>query len=222
MNKLIVVLVLSLAAILVEGGNRRCNGNEANIAALNRGHQHADCYYVPDIDDYPTPGDAQDEIDRFWIRKAMEVGMRSPFAPFGAVIVDSRDNSLSCEGVSDRSVWYDNHGERAAIDNCTSNKFPDVGFGDPNPAWQYQVMYTDVESCPLCFGSINFRGINKMVFGARSSELRRLNCWGQFLVTDKELADQGSAGGRPSVEVRGPLSGLEAEIISHFPNFCGK
>eukprot|EP00026_Physarum_polycephalum_P015454 Phypoly_transcript_16145.p1 GENE.Phypoly_transcript_16145~~Phypoly_transcript_16145.p1 ORF type:complete len:238 (+),score=33.66 Phypoly_transcript_16145:57-770(+) len=176
----------------------------------------------------PSPSPAQDHIDHTWITLAHQIGVaHNPTFPFGAAIVDSRNNSLLCVSTNQiqngNAQWskFSAHGEMVALENCTNLYLPDVDTISKgnNPEWKYMTLYSNVEPCPMCAQAIIWRGVRRTVFGARASVLARTKCWAQSQLTFREVV-AGSSNFAPFQYVRGPLVDLEMAIVSAFPSAC--
>lgn len=144
--------------------------------------------------------------DEYWMRRAIEIGRRSPEKPFGAVIVDrERDVALS-EGVNtteESPLW---HGEIVAIRNL-----PQAQGGESRRL----VLYTTAEPCVMCQAAIHWSGIERVVFGVTVPDLVRLG-WQQFSLRANEIAD---AWKHQPCELVGPV--LHAECLALFGDQLG-
>jgi len=211
----------------------------ADFTSFLLGNENCDCNYIPDEDDaVVTP--EQDTFDHDMIRLAHQIGVAgNPTFPFGAVIVDNRTNQVVCTGfnsppidwlafslnhgaaevnTTNTSFWI-LHGEIVAMFNCTLGPLPDV-HGGRNPNWPFMVLYTNIESCPMCFVAASYINLRRLVFGVSSITLTEKRCWTQHFITDKELAVHAVDGGKPFIDVRGPLRNLETNILKDFATRC--
>lgn len=199
------------------------------LMEFHDGEQHCDCNYIVPPGETDVPPE-QVAIDTFWINLVHQYAITTnPGSPFGAAIVDTRNNSLLCLSVNERQsnnptygLWW-GHAEMVVMQNCTNLHLPDVlnaaGKKENNPNWQFMVLYGNIEACPMCAQSAIWRGDGGMVFGARAKVLAEQRCWTQSNLTAKEMVDQ-SASFSPVKYVRGPIFSLENTIVADFPNFC--
>jgi tRNA(Arg) A34 adenosine deaminase TadA len=109
--------------------------------------------------------------------EALRFGVsQSPSRPFGAIIVDTFKNVISCYGVSNGNANVLLHGEIAAFFNCTQLYPSPTGNdrSDPGLFWPNQTLYTSAESCPMCAAASVWRGLGRMVYGTDIPTLIRL------------------------------------------------
>lgn len=154
-----------------------------------------------------------------------------PFVPFGAAIVDSRSNSLISIGTNMFNSNNDyfsqimiSHAETTVITNATITTLKDewnetTGIRTPHPDWKYMTLYGNVEACPSCAQGAIWRGLRRMVFGARASSLAKKRCWNQSSLSVYEVVDH-SSNWAPFEVIRGPMMELEDSILSSFSNSC--
>jgi tRNA(adenine34) deaminase len=144
-----------------------------------------------------------DELENFWMRRAIEWGRRSPQKPFGAVIVDIETNTELAAGVNtteESPLW---HGEIVAIRNLP----PRYRAAD-----RHLTLYTTAEPCVMCQGAIHWAGIERVVFGVTVPDLVRLG-WHQFTLRACDIAH---AWPHRPCELIGPA--LHAECLALFEN----
>lgn len=106
--------------------------------------------------------------ERF-MRRAIELGMRVPELPFGAVIVAGDTGAVVAEGwnrSAENPVW---HGEIDAINGLVRSR---PGFDGSN-----LLLYTTAEPCPMCQGAILWAGIGTVVFGSSIGFLQSRGWW---------------------------------------------
>lgn len=229
MNKRLLVLAAACAVFLASCVSACSECAEVPIARFGEKSQHSDCYYgIGYARDMPPTRD-QDAKDYYWVKLAHEFGIKNnPFAPFVGAIVNATSNTLVCISVNMRGssdpTWskFTAHGEMVAMENCTDKVLPDTvanGKRIANPGWADMILYGNVETCPMCAQAMIYRGISRVVFGARASELASKRCWGQSTLTVQEIVDH-SALFYKSLYLRGPLPDYEETIINEFPNFC--
>lgn len=158
--------------------------------AFDDGSQKCDCDYT---DPTPTPANAiEHAIDLYWIRYVHNYTMtHMSRQPFGAALVDSRNNSLVTIGYNmfyTGDPFYSSitvsHAETVVMTNASVNiltgswnETTQTRRVDPN--WRYMTLYGNIETCPMCAQAALWRGVRRMVFGARASELKRQRCWNQ-------------------------------------------
>lgn len=98
------------------------------------------------------------------MRRAVELAEKNPSQPFGCVIVDGEENTVS-EGFNEGENPV-RHGETAAIYDL-AGKNPDVD-------WPGLTLYTTAEPCPMCAGAILWSGIGRVVIGTSIQTLVEL------------------------------------------------
>lgn len=226
MKVVYLIAIIFAYCLAIAGACSQCE--HVSRDELIGGTQHADCQYASGHTRHGPASEEQDEIDRYWVKYAHEYGMRvGPRAPFVGAIVDTRNNKLVCISVNQRPLsdstysWRtDSHGEVVVIQNCTQYALPDSivdGKKVVHPDWIHMTLYGNIETCPMCAMHVIYRGIPRMVFGARASLLMAEKCWSQSTLTVQEVVDH-----YPyfPVDVRGPISGYEDVIIAQFPSRC--
>lgn len=207
-----ILLLLSLVALAYSA----CT--DVPCVAFTNGTQHCDCSYYPEVEN-PAKSTLQDYWDHYFINMSHAIGVAgNPAFPFGAVIVDSRNNSVICSSSNVANGYFYQHAEVATILNCTTGAL--AYAGDANPNWPYMTLYTNVESCAMCMGMAIYRKIGRLVYGASVFALTQQRCWSQIWVSDKEVRDHAVDGGKAYMDVRGPLSDLEPTILSAFTSRC--
>jgi tRNA(Arg) A34 adenosine deaminase TadA len=224
------VLLLSLVASVFS--HATCTSVLANDpSSFTDGSQHSDCDY--EVPDQIAPADAaQHAIDLHWIQMAHDYAIANmPSLPFGALLVDNRTNTLVSIGTnmfnSDHPIFSHqvvSHAETVVITNATINSLPDTWTAStqkrkPHPDWKFMTLYGNIEACPMCSQGAIWRGLRKMVFGARASALQSQRCWTQPTLTTYEVVDH-SAHFAPFTVVRGPMSELEDTIVKGFSQSC--
>ena len=100
------------------------------------------------------------------MRRAIEIALGNPDAPFGCVIADAGTGEILAEGLNDAEKSPILHGETAAVIDLFEGR-PDVDTSD-------LVLYTTAEPCPLCSGAIFWSGIPSVVLGTRLETLKGL------------------------------------------------
>jgi len=137
--------------------------------------------------------ETQDELDECYMQEALNFGVsQNPSRPFGALIVDSFRNVISCYGVSNGNVNTLLHGEIAAFFNCTALYPSPIGNDVVQPGlnWKNQTLYTTAESCPMCAAASMWRGIGRVVYGTDIPTLARLGSK-QITIRQRDVYKQG-------------------------------
>lgn len=232
MAKIAIILSLALALTLC---CTFANGHEACAAldssAFTNGSQDCNCDYST-LRNY-TGNATELENDIYWIRMVHEYAVTNMAKyPFGAALVDNRTNTLVTIGFNNfftadpvYSSIAVSHAETVVMTNASINIFPGsfnatTQSRKVDPNWKYMILYGNIEACPMCAQASIWRGIRKMVFGARASVLQAQRCWTQPDLTAYEVVDH-SAGFAPFDFVRGPVDlDLEQEIVADFKNQC--
>ena len=114
-----------------------------------------------------------------YMRRAIEIALRNPEAPFGALLVHRPTGQIMAEGLN---RWRDNptwHGEIDAINRCAAE--------DPGVIWSDLRLYTTAEPCCMCQGAILWAGIPEVAFGTSIRTLIRLG-WNQIGIRAEEVA----------------------------------
>jgi len=126
------------------------------------------------------------------MREALRFGTTLNAArPYGALIVDTYRNTISCYGVNTASDDVLLHGEMAAFRNCT-RLYPSPTNSDrnnPGLFWPNQTLYTTAESCPMCSAASVWRGLGRMVYGTDIPTLIRLGSK-QITIRNREVYAQ--------------------------------
>ena len=117
-----------------------------------------------------------------WMRKAIEIAIENPKAPFGALLLDCKSNEVLATGLNQSGANPLLHGEIDAINN-----YANKGLAD----WENLCLYTTAEPCCMCQAGIIWAGIPTVVFGTSISTLNRLG-WRQFDLTANDIVDNAS------------------------------
>jgi tRNA(Arg) A34 adenosine deaminase TadA len=225
MRSLLLVLTLGVALVFA---HEACQ--TITQSTFNSGSQHCDCdYTVPPGDG--TSDAAQHEIDLTWLRMVHNYSVTNMARyPFGAALVDNRTNTLVQIGFNNYftadPIWSSaavSHAETVVMTNATLLNFPGTynatnGNRGVAPDWKYMILYGNIEACPMCAQAAMWRGIKKMVFGARASVLQSERCWTQPGLTAKEVWDQNAY--TTYDFIRGPFDELELDIVNDFKQQC--
>jgi len=222
------ILFLALATSLVLA-HQACQS--VSDATFYSGTQHCDCdYTVPPGTN--TSDAAEHENDLMWLNMVHQYAVTNMAKyPFGAAIVDSRNNSLVQIGFNNYftadpyfSSTAMSHAETVVITNATLNNLKETFNATSlsrkvSQDWKYMVLYGNIEACPMCSQVAIWRGIRKMVFGARASVLAAERCWTQPTLTSAEVLDHSSSFA-PFDFIRGPFEEIEMTIVNDFKQQC--
>jgi len=113
-----------------------------------------------------------------YMRRAIEIALRDPAAPFGALLVGRETGQVLAEGLN---RWRENptwHGEIDVINRCAAE--------DPAVTWSDLCMYTTAEPCCMCQAAILWAGIPQVVFGTSIRTLTMLG-WNQIDIPAEEV-----------------------------------
>jgi tRNA(adenine34) deaminase len=140
-----------------------------------------ECRAIGDSDDASELcfGQVVIEMHEEYMRRAIDIGRRTPNAPFGALLVDAPTGQIVAEGVN---RWQENptwHGEIDAINRCAAER--------RCITWFRLRLYTTAEPCCMCQGAILWAGIPEVVFGTSIRTLVRLG-WNQIDIPAEEVA----------------------------------
>lgn len=117
--------------------------------------------------------------DELFMREAIRVARSNPTAPFGAVTLDTRRDTIvstGCNRTVDGSIW---DGEIDAIWKASEL----IGRDD----WASMRLYTTAEPCCMCQGAILWAGIGSVVYGTSIQTLLQLG-WPQIDLPSIEIA----------------------------------
>jgi len=228
MRSTAILLVLSLATSLVLA-HQACE--DISASTFNSGTQHCDCDYkvAPGTN---TSNAAEHENDLMWLNMVHNYAVTNMAKyPFGAALVDNRTNTLVQIGFNNYftadpyfSSTAMSHAETVVITNATINNLKETFNATSlsrktSPDWKYMVLYGNIEACPMCSQAAVWRGIRKMVFGARASVLQAQRCWTQPTLTAAEVLDH-SSGFAQFDFIRGPFEEIEMTIVNDFKQQC--
>jgi tRNA(Arg) A34 adenosine deaminase TadA len=115
------------------------------------------------------------------MRRAIEVAMRNPECPFGAVLVDRETGEVVAEGINSSSQSPVLHGEIDAIQNFAVKR--------SRVDWPNLCLYTTAEPCCMCQGAALWAGISRVVFGTSIDTLIRLG-WRQIHISAAEVVSR--------------------------------
>jgi len=116
-----------------------------------------------------------------YMRRAIELALKIPEFPFGAVIVRRATGEIVAEGYNQSSQNPTFHGEMVAINHCSEiHRAAD---------WSEFDLYTTAEPCPMCQSAIEWAGIATVYYGTSIPYLQNSN-WRQINIRATEVAAQ--------------------------------
>ena len=89
-----------------------------------------------------------------------ELAVANGAQPYGALIVDPKNQTILAEGVNSATmnpIW---HGEMAAIQNFSSKG---INVYAVAPSLE---LYTSAEPCPMCMSAISWSGFGRVIYGS--------------------------------------------------------
>jgi len=117
--------------------------------------------------------------------KICEQGIKKCQTPFGAVIVD-KEGRIIAKGCN--HVWKNTditaHGEIVAIRKA-NKKMKKVKL-------KGCTIYSTTEPCPMCFSAIHWAGIDRIVYGASISDVKKLG-FKELTISNKEMKRKGKS-----------------------------
>lgn len=117
----------------------------------------------------------------YFMRKAIELALRAPQFPFGAVIVRRETGDIVAEGFNQSALNPTFHGEMVAINRCAE-------LHRPND-WSGFDLYTTAEPCPMCQSAIEWAGIARVYYGTSIPYLQKHDWW-QINIRAEEIITQ--------------------------------
>ncbi|KAI8935602.1 hypothetical protein NX059_008168 [Plenodomus lindquistii] len=139
----------------------------------------------------------------YWMRRAnaalSDLVSPCPFGAFGTVIVNHTGapglGDLVCIGANSNAQTGNptNHGEMAAIANCTAVLTDPSGYNlsksTASRAFADLSLYTNAESCPMCASAIRWAGFKEYIYGTSIDTLIQQG-WGQIRIPSIEVFRQ--------------------------------
>jgi tRNA(Arg) A34 adenosine deaminase TadA len=123
--------------------------------------------------------------------------------PFGAILVAPDHNSILLEQGNIDTV---NHAESTLIRNAYAN------FSQPY-LWQC-TLYSTVEPCVMCAGTMYWANIGSLVYGISETQLRELTGNHELNPTLDLECRVVFKHGQKDIRILGPISELEEEILA--------
>lgn len=139
--------------------------------------------------------------DEDFMQKAIDLGRRNPQHPFGAIIVDRRQNGVIAKGVNQSGSNPLFHGEIVAI-NDAIERLADIN-------WSSLTLFTTAEPCPMCMSAILWCGIDSVVFGTSIPTLTGLG-WNQISIRSSEVVQRSH---RPQTSVTGGVLEFQCDQL---------
>jgi len=116
-----------------------------------------------------------------YMRRAIELALKAPAFPFGAIIVRRETGEIVAEGYNQSSLNPTFHGEMVAINHCAEfNRSAD---------WSEFDLYTTAEPCSMCQSAIEWAGIATVYYGTSIPYLQSHN-WRQINIRAEEVIAQ--------------------------------
>ncbi|MEO1060889.1 MAG: nucleoside deaminase [Actinomycetota bacterium] len=152
--------------------------------------------------------------DLKWLERTIELADEAAAEgnhPFGAVLVDA-DGSVMAEGKNEFLVDRGpGHAETNLARRAAREFEPEV--------LRDATLYTSVEPCCMCSGTIYWAGIGAVVFGMTEARLAELTGDDPLNPTQDLDCRTVFAAGRTPVVVRGPYDELEDRIVAQHRAF---
>lgn len=116
----------------------------------------------------------------YFMRRAIELALKAPQFPYGAIIVKRATGEIVAEGFNQSALNPTLHGEMVAINNCAECEPTD---------WTELDLYTTAEPCPMCQSAILWTGIGYVYYGTSIPYLKAHN-WRQINIRATEVIAQ--------------------------------
>jgi tRNA(Arg) A34 adenosine deaminase TadA len=108
-------------------------------------------------------------IHENFMLRAIELALKVPQYPFGAIIVNRPTGEIIAEGFNQSTLNPTFHGEMVAINRCAELHHP--------LDWSEFDLYTTAEPCSMCQSAIQWAGISRIFYGTSIPYLQQLNWW---------------------------------------------
>ena len=92
------------------------------------------------------------------MKRAIEVGKKNAYYPYGAVITEAATGEVVAEGVNDSHSNPTLHGEIVCINDYVARH--------GNKGWDTKILYTTCEPCPMCMTALIWARIGGVVFAS--------------------------------------------------------
>ena len=107
-----------------------------------------------------------------------ELAVANGAQPYGALIVDPKNQTILAEGVNSATmnpIW---HGEMAAIQNISSKG---INVYAVAPSLE---LYTSAEPCPMCMSAIYWSRIGKVYYGNTREDAKKIEFDDSFIYSE--------------------------------------
>lgn len=153
--------------------------------------------------------------DVYYIKKCIEVSQRAREhgnTPFGAVLVDDEGNIImEQENVEITEANCTGHAETTLIKNASHKYSKDF-------LWKC-TLYSTAEPCAMCSGAIYWGNVRKVVYGISEKRLLELTGSNEQNPTFDLPCREVFARGQKNIEVVGPISEVEEEVVKVHEGF---
>lgn len=153
--------------------------------------------------------------DIYYIKKCIEVSQRAREhgnTPFGAVLVDGEGNIImEQENVEITEANCTGHAETTLIKNASHKYSKDF-------LWKC-TLYSTAEPCAMCSGAIYWGNVRKVVYGISEKRLLELTGNNEQNPTFDLPCREVFARGQKNIEVVGPISEVEEEVVKVHEGF---
>ena len=117
----------------------------------------------------------------YFMRRAIELALKVPQFPFGAIIVKRDTGEIIAERFNQSTINPTFHGEMEVLDHCAQLQ--------QHTEWNEFDLYTTAEPCPMCQSPIKWAGIARVCFGTSIPYLNTHN-WQQINIRASEVIAQ--------------------------------
>lgn len=155
-----------------------------------------------------------DETDLHYLRRSIELAdeaVNEGNHPFGALLVSTKGEILA-EGKNSFSIDKGPGHAEANLARDVARRFDDETLLNAT-------LYTSVEPCSMCSGTIYWANIGCVVFGMTEKRLADLTGDDPENLTQNLECRMVLSSGQREIEVRGPFSELEEQIVQQHANF---
>ena len=152
--------------------------------------------------------------DLAFLKRSMELADEAVVEgnhPFGAVLV-AADGTILAEGKNNHSVDKGPGHAEANLARDAARRF-DI------ETLRGATLYTSVEPCSMCSGTIYWAEVGAVVFGMTEKRLAELTGDNEENLTQDLECRVVLAAGQREIEVRGPYAELEAGIVAQHADF---
>ena len=150
-----------------------------------------------------------------YLRRANEVAKEARDCgntPFGAILVSAEGTILMEQG----NAEHDLHDATAHAERMLASR-ASAAF-DRETLWG-STLYTSCEPCPMCTGAIYWANIGKIVYGITETKLLELTGSDEKNPTFSMGAEKVIAAGQKNIQIEGPFSEIEDELVEAHRGF---